>query len=914
VAINVLQVLDTAEKLRGAVILTYTLNLNFFEQLVKPRLDRMGCSNVVILVDRHGYDDALANQARSLSDVGTQYVCAPLLGSGAGVQHAKLILLVGPRGGRLLIGSGNLTFHGYGRNLELFCDLALDAEGQSPPPETLYPFTAVWGLLKRFQQNGDLSSAAEERLRVIQESAPWLSGAVQTPVDFQLWHNFEQSLYSRLEKQDPVDELQIIAPFINQDTIGALVDKLKPERLVVGVDALTPNLDGTALTARCQRWGCELELRALGGEGGARLLHAKALVGVGDQGAWCVTGSANCTPPALLKSWANGGNLELVVWQRSPDPHAFRGLWHDEQVIVTSREPASVCLSPGTSPDVDADEMPFPIRLLELRYEDGLLQGRFQRRVTLPASTDWSLELLRRRETLPITPDRAGSFVARLEKQLTGIEAARLVLVSDGAIMGYSPYHWIDQPAELARYGRRSYYRRVRDSLQTFDGAGKLFEELLNYLWERVDPRAIQKETEERHKAARRARRDRQPDDQNDKGSEPPPPPEKFIVTEEELSDAIGRRIKDYAPYDRSTLSLRDLLSLALLKLTVETEPAVADVGDADGRDQDADANREEEREAQRRGVLEQLRNYLLGYCRRYARRLVDPSFVRRVGPELLFQNHCTLCRVLLEFADKFEDHIFSRDHLRDCVVRIFCGLFWPQAMGLDGPGAWDILMASGYDATTLQRHWSESGLPPLIVALITKAWDEIPAWRRLLFDEGMTQTFMLGQALINHVEQRLVPGFWRELDDQSVNEQMLWGFRRAPDLTDDESQPYLLGDAVARFDRLALFRTPVEEKYADLFSWSNFRRQYQDHTPEAQELLSQVQRQGYVAELNLLKSRPPTTEICALEGDFEYCPRCYIGLPRRVLRNLTRGELALCPNCGQAVLYWKPKLNLQKW
>jgi hypothetical protein len=68
------------------------------------------------------------------------------------------------------------------------------------------------------------------------------------------------------------------------------------------------------------------------------------------------------------------------------------------------------------------------------------------------------------------------------------------------------------------------------------------------------------------------------------------------------------------------------------------------------------------------------------------------------------------------------------------------------------------------------------------------------------------------------------------------------------------------------------------------------------------------------VAELDLLKSRPPTTEICALEGDFEYCPRCNVGLPRRVLQNLTRGALELCPNCGQAVLYWKPKLKLQKW
>ena len=35
-----------------ALILTYTLNLHFFEQLVLPKLDRMGISHIGILADR----------------------------------------------------------------------------------------------------------------------------------------------------------------------------------------------------------------------------------------------------------------------------------------------------------------------------------------------------------------------------------------------------------------------------------------------------------------------------------------------------------------------------------------------------------------------------------------------------------------------------------------------------------------------------------------------------------------------------------------------------------------------------------------------------------------------------------------------------------------------------------------------
>lgn len=85
---------------RGAVFLTYSLNLNFFEQLIMPKLSMSGCSHIVVLADAFGYDEALAQGSRNLASVGTRYVCSPLVNPGSGVQHAKLILLTGPRQGR----------------------------------------------------------------------------------------------------------------------------------------------------------------------------------------------------------------------------------------------------------------------------------------------------------------------------------------------------------------------------------------------------------------------------------------------------------------------------------------------------------------------------------------------------------------------------------------------------------------------------------------------------------------------------------------------------------------------------------------------------------------------------------------------------------------------------------------------
>jgi len=909
VAISMLEHLEGGEDLRGAVLLTYTLSLNFFEQLVAPRLDKVGCSNVLILADRHGYDDTLTKEPRSLTGVGTRYVCAPLLNSGGGVQHAKAILLAGSHRAHLLIGSGNLSLYGYCRNLELFAEFELDIQEEQPVSrEALYPFITIWQLLMQIKQSGDLPSAATERLDAIQDIAPWLSQPAQEPADFRIWHNFEQPLFARLADLDPVEELQIIAPFIELNTVAALVKQLEPKHLVMGVDSLSPNLDGPGLAANSESWGCKLEVRALGSRDGSRSLHAKALIGIGPQGSWCFSGSSNCTPPAILAAWTNGGNLELGVWQRSLDPDAFRGLWQDEQIVIYERNPASIHLAPQKSSDGDTDISAYPVRLLELRCEDRSLEGRYKPYGAPRETTHWELEFLRQRNSLPLEPGRGNRFRLVASGELTETEAARIVLWSGDRVVGFSPYHWIDQPARLAHYGQRSYYTRVKENLKTFDGAGKLFEELLNFLWGRVDPKAIQGTQDEEQESIHRRYRGRGLTDEDHEQDAPPPPPSAFI-TDEELSLNIGQWIEDYAPYDRSTLSLRDLLSLALLRLTAETGEMSTSPGD-DRRDEEADSNIDAAHEIKQRDALLRIRNYLMSYCHRYAGRLVDPVFVSRAGPELLLENHYTLSRVLLEFFDKEEWGLFSSKDLRDCVLCILGGVFYPQLLDAykGKKGAWDVWLDFGIDVAQLRRAWHESGLSALVVLLIVEAWGEIPHWSKLLHDEPATRAFMSAKALIDRLERESGSRFWEGLEREHLASQDLWGFRRIADLFREEENAYTLEQAIGQFELLGHYRTPVEEKYADLLDWWKLRQQCREHTAEAKRLVARISHAGYDTELRLLRTLIPTCDILAVEGDSEYCPRCFTRLTGKVLWNLKKGNLQLCSNCGQVALYWKPK------
>src|SRR5688572_5224771 len=133
-AIDLLNVIrdDSAVKsdgFTGAIFLTYSLNLTFFEQLLAPALDQAGCANVLILTDPDGYQQALEMGASSIQTAGLRYVCTPLLRKGTGIQHAKMLFMAGPNRGRLLIGSGNLTFHGFGRNLEIYSRFDYDTGG-----------------------------------------------------------------------------------------------------------------------------------------------------------------------------------------------------------------------------------------------------------------------------------------------------------------------------------------------------------------------------------------------------------------------------------------------------------------------------------------------------------------------------------------------------------------------------------------------------------------------------------------------------------------------------------------------------------------------------------------------------------------------------------------------------------------
>lgn len=116
---SVLQVIERGRWSR-ALFTSLTLSLTHFEAYVWPRLRASGCVRVDLLVDKKGFSDSLME--RHAKGVGRQYVPVPVAMGTGGVFHPKLTYLwsqSGPQDDVLMVGSGNLTFPGYGGNLEV---------------------------------------------------------------------------------------------------------------------------------------------------------------------------------------------------------------------------------------------------------------------------------------------------------------------------------------------------------------------------------------------------------------------------------------------------------------------------------------------------------------------------------------------------------------------------------------------------------------------------------------------------------------------------------------------------------------------------------------------------------------------------------------------------------------------------
>jgi hypothetical protein len=291
----------------SAMILTYGADLGFFERHLAGQLARVPLR--LVLGDGRRLGEKLVEAATTgqrLKMANRSYLAAPIRHSRA--AHAKLILLLGPREGVLVVGSGNLGHDGYASPGELWHVFRY----QDKQPQHLDEFASARTLIDGLANRELLDPPTVDLLQTLWGTAPWLPTTPAAPTA--VCHNLDQPLIDQLAAAVdwPVREMIAHAPFHDPDcaALERLVELFRPERLRVLVSRNT-SVDPDRLTSAVSKYTNALEMIKVASDP-ATYIHAKWIHLKGDTAEAILTGSANLSRSALLRTAADG-NVEAGI-------------------------------------------------------------------------------------------------------------------------------------------------------------------------------------------------------------------------------------------------------------------------------------------------------------------------------------------------------------------------------------------------------------------------------------------------------------------------------------------------------------------------------------------------------------------------------------------------------------------------
>jgi len=306
----------------SAFMTTYAFSARAFEDVPLPRLRGAGCRNITVLADR-GMLNTSFEEFDPPRYAGTLYHVVKATMPGA--FHSKITLLVGAERGRLLIGSANLTALGLGGNRELIADVHHTPE--------MREFAPLFGQIMHYIESHvpeDDPWFVSARDRALQD-ASWLRTAIRedaTPLpDLRLvFDRPEDTILDQVTAaigSDMIERLIVLSPYWD---VG--LDGLRQLRSAIGTPATDLLLQPSAglFPVDSLDGNDDLHLFDIDATDSTRFVHAKLFVALGEAWDHVISGSMNCSVPALLGPEVPHGNAEAGVYRRVPRGEALAAL------------------------------------------------------------------------------------------------------------------------------------------------------------------------------------------------------------------------------------------------------------------------------------------------------------------------------------------------------------------------------------------------------------------------------------------------------------------------------------------------------------------------------------------------------------------------------------------------------------
>lgn len=309
----------------SAFLTTYAFGAQAFEDIPFSRLRGSGCRNIVILADTQMVNQSFAELGPP-KFAGSSYHLVKANAPGA--FHPKITLLVGAKKGRLLIGSANLTALGLGGNKELVASLSY---GEDTTGNARH-FASALNYIRSKVPPDDLwfATAMQRALR----SSQWLRDAMENPLSEQ---EIEPEITLVHDRPD-VTILDQIAASISDDRIERLIvvspywdlklEGLARLRAIMGEPPTDLLIDAASTyfpKAELPRFS-GVEMFKVDDSDSKRFVHAKLVIAQGQTWDHVISGSMNCTLPALLGPAVVRGNAEAGIYKRVPPGSALAAL------------------------------------------------------------------------------------------------------------------------------------------------------------------------------------------------------------------------------------------------------------------------------------------------------------------------------------------------------------------------------------------------------------------------------------------------------------------------------------------------------------------------------------------------------------------------------------------------------------
>ena len=339
--VNLLEEIRRIDARSRVLFTSYEFSQHFFERHVFPRFD--GKALPLVLIDHQQYQHVLS----SLTGPGlaeSRYLLEPIE-LPHGVFHAKIVLACSDAKISLIMTSANLTPQGYAVNAELCTAVDILHEEKSH-----YPFLSdVEDFLKLLEPRIS-SNPHRQQIKRLREKCGFPTSLV-TNSSTGFLHNMKKPILDQLREavEEDVRQAFVVSPFFSQreKLYQHFSDLFGHTKLLVEVG----NNNAPVNLLRSNR---NFEFLSIFNKQN-RPLHAKAIILETKSFSHCLSGSANFTESALLRT-ADEGNVEACFLRKerpSYFDYLFRGDFGTTHITPDQVKPVELPPErPETRPDL----------------------------------------------------------------------------------------------------------------------------------------------------------------------------------------------------------------------------------------------------------------------------------------------------------------------------------------------------------------------------------------------------------------------------------------------------------------------------------------------------------------------------------------------------------------------------------